>query len=370
METLKKKLIIFMPSMEGGGVEKNTILITNYLANYINNIEFITFDNKFNKYFDKKVRIINHVANSKIKRSKYYKYLMCLILLVRSLTGNKKAYIFAFQANIYCIILSIILGKKLITRSNSSPSGWNKNIIKNFIFKILLKYPTRVIVNSKAFKREIDKKFNIDSKMIYNPLNKKEILAKSKEKLNDNFLKYKNSSKIINISRFTSQKDHVTLLKAFKLVNKKILSKLILIGYGSNKNKIIDFIKKNKLQNNVKIINFTFNPFKYMAKCDLFILTSIYEGLPNVILESMVLKKYVISSKCPTGPSEILKDGKYGGLFPVKNYKKLSALIIDYFKNKRKYKKKIMDAYSSLKRFDQENNCKLYLIEILKLMKT
>ena len=45
METLKKKLIIFMPSMEGGGVEKNTILITNYLAKYINDIEFITFDN-------------------------------------------------------------------------------------------------------------------------------------------------------------------------------------------------------------------------------------------------------------------------------------------------------------------------------------
>ena len=58
-----------------------------------------------------------------------------------------------------------------------------------------------------------------------------------------------------------------------------------------------------------------------MAKSDLFILTSLYEGLPNVLLESMVLKKYIISSNCPTGPSEILKKGKYGELFPVKNYK-------------------------------------------------
>ena len=144
---------------------------------------------------------------------------------------------------------------------------------------------------------------------------------------------------------------------------------LILIGYGSNKNQILDFVKKNKLQKNVKIINFTFNPFKYMARCDLFVLSSIYEGLPNVILESMLLKKYVISSKCPTGPSEILKGGKYGGLFQINNYKKLSSLILDFFKNKKKYKKKTIDAYNSLERFDYKNNCKLYLIEILKLMK-
>ena len=58
-----------------------------------------------------------------------------------------------------------------------------------------------------------------------------------------------------------------------------------------------------------------------MAKSDLFILTSLYEGLPNVLLESMVLKKYIISSNCPTGPSEILNKGKYGELFPVKNYR-------------------------------------------------
>ena len=64
-----------------------------------------------------------------------------------------------------------------------------------------------------------------------------------------------------------------------------------------------------------------------MAKSDLFILTSLYEGLPNVLLESIVLKKYIISSNCPTGPSEILNKGKYGELFPVKNYRNLSKKL-------------------------------------------
>ena len=204
--------------------------------------------------------------------------------------------------------------------------------------------------------------------MIYNPVNRSEILIKSKMKINNNFFSKKKCLKIINVARFTDQKDHITLLKAFNIINKIIPSKLLLIGYGSNKFKILDYIKKNKINENVKLIDYTFNPYKYIAKSNLFVLTSLYEGLPNVLLESMVLKKYVISSNCPTGPSEILDNGRYGGLFPVKNYKNLSEKILDFANNKKKYNKKVLDAYKSLKRFDEEKNCQLYLIEVKKML--
>ena len=281
---------------------------------------------------------------------------------------SKNIYIFAFQANIYCIFLAFLFNKKIITRSNSSPSGWSNNFLKNLIFRVFFKYPDRIIVNSKNFQKEFLKRFNINTKMIYNPLNKLEILKKAKKKLNDNFFSKKNYLKIINVSRFTEQKDQLTLLKAFKIVNELTPSKLLLIGYGTKKFEILDFIKKNNLQKNVKLIDFTFNPYKYIAKSDLFVLTSLYEGLPNVLLESIVLKKFVISSNCPTGPSEILKNGKYGELFPVKNYKKLSKQILMYAKNKKRYDKKVFEAHKSLKRFDYDKNCYSYLIEIKKLM--
>ena len=64
MKTIKKKLVIFMPSM-GGGVEKNIIIVTNYLSKFINDIELITFDNKFNRFFNKKIKIINFENHSK-----------------------------------------------------------------------------------------------------------------------------------------------------------------------------------------------------------------------------------------------------------------------------------------------------------------
>ena len=89
---------------------------------------------------------------------------------------------------------------------------------------------------------------------------------------------------------------------------------MLLIGYGPKKNKIINFIKDNNLKDNVCVLKFKKNPFPYLKLADIFVLSSKYEGLPNVLLEALVLKKYIISSNCPTGPKEILDNGNYGSL--------------------------------------------------------
>ena len=169
-----------MPSMEGGGVEKNIILISNYLSKYLDNISLITFDNKFNNQFNNKIKIINYKKISNV--SKYYKYFVCLINLAK-IFKNKNISVFSFQANIYALILCKLLNVKIIIRSNSSPLGWSKSIIKTTIFKIFFRLADKIIVNSQEFKNQLDKKLNVNSFLIYNPLNKEEIKNKSKKKL-------------------------------------------------------------------------------------------------------------------------------------------------------------------------------------------
>ena len=129
MEKIKKRLILFMPSIDGGGVEKNLIIISNYLSKKIEDIVLITFDSKFNNNFNKNIKIINAIKKNRREYSKYYKYFQCLLLLYKEIR-RKKSLVFAFQANIYCCIMSLLLGFKLITRSNSSPSGWSKIFLK------------------------------------------------------------------------------------------------------------------------------------------------------------------------------------------------------------------------------------------------
>ena len=367
MEKTQKRLIVFMPSMDGGGVEKNIIIITNYLSDFVKEITLITFDKRFNDQFSKKIKIINVQKNYNKNFSKYYKYFFCLKILAKKIIEDNKTAVFSFQANIYCIILSKILNFNLIIRSNSSPSGWTNNKIKNFIFQILFRSPDYVIVNSVQFAKEIYKRFNIHAKVIYNPLNKIEILKKCKQKINFNF-KYKKSLKIINIARFTDQKDHLTLLEAFKKANSKINAELLIMGYGANKENIHKFIKEHKLEKKIKVIGFQKNPYPFIKKADIFILSSLYEGLPNVLLEALTLKKFVISSDCPTGPKEILENGKYGFLFKVRNVNQLANQIIRYSNNKKIYNKKITLAYKSLLRFDFNTCCNKYLSLVKKVI--
>lgn len=364
MEKNKKKLIFFMPSMEGGGVEKNLILVANYIAKFKNNIQLITFDKSFNKYFDKKIKILNFKKNKNKKYSKYYKYFCCLYILIKEYLKDKNFVLFSFQANIYALILSYFLNFRIISRSNSSPSGWNKSFFKNLIFSIFFKKADCIIVNSKEFQSEFKNKFRINTFLIYNPLNIKEIIHKSKSKVTK---KYKsNSLKIINIARLTDQKDHLTLIRAINIVSKEIKCNLLIIGYGKNKSFINRKIKKYNLQKSVKLISYKANPFPYLKASELFILTSKFEGLPNVILEAQTLKKYVISTNCPTGPKEILLNGKIGTLFKIGDYKKLAKLIINYHNNKDSFKIKINKAYKMLSRFDFKTNCNKYLFIVNK----
>ena len=93
----------------------------------------------------------------------------------------------------------------------------------------------------------------------------------------------------------TDQKDQLLILKAFKNLKKKINYKLIILGKGKNKKILKSYINKNRLQNNIKLIGYKNNPYPYLLKSDIFILSSKFEGLPNVLLEAQYLKNnYII----------------------------------------------------------------------------
>jgi len=359
---INKRIIFFMPHMVGGGVEKNLYIIANDFAKKIKHVNLITSRKNFNSNF-KNVKIINPRLRIWNYLGASFNYLICLLILIKEVLSKKKPLVFAFQANVYCIIICKILNIKIVIRSNSSPSGWTQNNFKKYIFKKVFKKADKIIVNSLEFQKNFKKKFNVKSECIYNPLNKKEILKKSKMKINLDFFKDNKKFKILNIGRFTDQKDHHTLLKSIKILKKKYKLNFILLimGRGENKSNIQNFINKNHLNSHVKVIGFKKNPYKYIRHCNLFVLSSRFEGLPNVLLEAITLKKLVISSNCPTGPSEILNNGKGGLLFKTGSSNDLAKKINYYYNNKKKLKKKINFAYNNLDRFDLNTNLRKYL---------
>jgi len=363
---MQKKLIIFIPSIEGGGVEKNLFIISNYLKDKIKDISVITVSNRFKNKFIGKINFISPKSNfwNSIGRGK--KFFVALFLLFFEILKDRNTLVFSFQGNVYCILLCKLLGIKIIVRSNSSPDGWTQNKLKYLVFKYVLGSADKIIVNSVDFKKKFKTKFKINSECIYNPLNKNEIIKKSKIK---NKIKFdKNKLNIINVGRYTDQKDQLTLLKAVNRIKNKIEFNLLLVGRGIKKENLIKYIRENNLSRQVQLINFKKNPYNLIKSSDVFILSSLYEGLPNVLLESQVLKKFIISSNCPTGPREILLNGKAGFLYGVGDYIKLSNLILYYSKNKKSLSKKILIGYKNLHRFDENKNLNMYYEIIVKYL--
>ena len=348
----KKNILIFCPSIEEGGVEKNLINISNYLSNYFN-VSLLTANKDKKKEFSSHVNFIAPSRNIFNKKKRFFKNLVCIYLFLKE-KKFKDFKILSFQSNITAIILSILFQKKVIIRSNASPNFYARNFFKRFFFSFIFKFADKIIVNSDDFRREFKRYFNILPIRIYNPIeNSNFIKKKMKKKIKIPFFSDKKNLKILSIGRLVKQKDHITLLKAVNLIKFKKKFKLLILGKGDQKNELQKFINENKLNNCVKILNYQKNIYPFLFKADLFILSSIYEGLPNVLIEALSSGTKIISSNCKSGPREILNKKTHGKLFNVGDYKKLARLIT---KTKiLKQKKFIKD-----KRFDFQKNLLKY----------
>tara|TARA_B100000795_G_C22797653_1_gene440199 strand:+ start:792 stop:1895 length:1104 start_codon:yes stop_codon:yes gene_type:complete len=365
---MKKKLVLFMPSLEGGGVEKNFFLIANFFVKKLDNISIITISKKYKYKFDKRISFISTKYSFWDNFGRITKYIISLHLLFIEYLNNKNLTVFCFQGNVLCIIFCKIFNIKIVIRPNSSPSGWSQNPLKKFFFSYILRLADIIIVNSIEFKKELKMKLNIDAKCIYNPLNYKEIKKLSGKKIENLFFKNDNL-KIISVGRLADQKDQITILKAVNYLKNITNISLLIIGEGNKENKLIKYIHSNNLEKIVKIKKHTKNPFPYIRSSDIFILSSLFEGLPNVLLEAITLNCFVISTDCPTGPSEILDNGKGGILFKTSNYIDLANKILTFIANKKKYKKKLKFAHKRLHRFDYDLNLNKYFNTVDALIK-
>ena len=118
-----------MPSIEGGGVEKNFFIVANYLSNF-KKISVITISNKYKNKFIKKIEFISFKSLFWNRLKRKMKYFFAFILLIKKFLVEKEKIVFCFQANIYAILICKIFCVKIIVRSNSAPVGWSKNFLK------------------------------------------------------------------------------------------------------------------------------------------------------------------------------------------------------------------------------------------------
>jgi len=133
---------------------------------------------------------------------------------------------------------------------------------------------------------------------------------------------------ILGVGRLTRQKDFPTLICAFSKVRTKRLSRLIICGEGEERRYLESLVQRLGLEQDVAVPGFVDNIFAYMRRSSIFVLSSAWEGLPNVLIEAMACGTPVVSTDCQSGPREILEGGRYGPLVPIGDVEGLAEAIL------------------------------------------
>jgi glycosyltransferase involved in cell wall biosynthesis len=164
-------------------------------------------------------------------------------------------------------------------------------------------------------------------KVIYNPIVSDEIITKSRQPAEHEFFQDKDIPVILSVGRLEPQKDYPVLLKAFARVRKNRSCRLIILGQGFDRPALEKLVDDLEIGKDVSLPGYADNPYAYMKQASLFVLSSIHEGLPTVLIEALACGCPVVSTDCPSGPMEILEGGKWGQLVPMKDVDALAAAI-------------------------------------------
>jgi glycosyltransferase involved in cell wall biosynthesis len=163
--------------------------------------------------------------------------------------------------------------------------------------------------------------------VIPTPVVSEEVLAASEEEVVHPWFVDHDKPLIVAAARLERHKGFSLLTRALARVRERVDARLVILGQGSLRDEIQRECEVLGVADHVDLLGFKHNPFPYMRRADTFVLASEFEGLPNVLVQAMAFGVPIVSTDCPSGPAEILCDGKYGELVPVGDVNALAAAL-------------------------------------------
>lgn len=250
--------------------------------------------------------------------------------LVRYLRTERPTALLAAKdrANQTAVIARYLAGvpTRLVLRMGTTLSGAmaGRSRLKEGLlyFRMRLLYPRAdaVVAVSRGVANDLKARAHIPSsllRVIENPVITPELVAMGEQPLDHPWFQDKHPPVIIGVGRLTRQKDFMTLVRAFAMVRKSRDCRLVLLGEGRDRFQIEKLAGQMGIRSDLDLPGFIDNPYAYMNQAALFVLSSAWEGSPNVLTEALALGTPVVATDCPSGPREVLKNGHFGPLVPI-----------------------------------------------------
>lgn len=324
MSSLQKKIALFLPSLEGGGVRRVMVNLARGFVEQGQAVDFVLgrATGPYLQWLPPQVQIVE--LGSK-------RLLFALPGLIRYLRRERPTGLLAAMDHVNVVAIAARHLSGASTRVVASVHGvasrefrqsrqGRHRYIVPFLARKLYRRADAVVAVSRAVADDLTACLKLPReqiKVIYNPVITPEFWDRAAEKVTHPWFAPGEPPVVLAVGRLTPEKDFPTLLRAVALLRQEKDLRLVILGEGSERPRLEALVRELGLDGGVDLPGFVNNPYHYMARASVFALSSIQEGFGNVLVEALAVGVPVVATDCVGGPGEILEQGRYGRLVPV-----------------------------------------------------
>ena len=306
----KQSIALFLPSLRGGGAERVMINLARGFSEQGLKVDLILAkaEGPYLSQVPPEVRVID-LHSDRVLRS--------LPELVRYLRRERpKAILSALDhANVVTIWARklsrvpcrvVVSVHSTLSRAIAHDADLRRRLMPNLI-GIFYPWADEIVVVSGGVADDLTKTTGLQREriqVIYNPVVTPDVFEKARESLGHPWFAPGEPPVILSVGRLTKAKDYPTLIRAFARVRREHPARLMILGEGEERPKLEALIRELDLEEDVSLPGFVDNPYAYMARSAVFVLSSAWEGFGNVLVEAMAVGTPVVSTDCPSGPRD------------------------------------------------------------------
>lgn len=335
MSTDKPLISIFLPDLAGGGAERAMLYLAIGIAERGRKVDLVLAEatGEYLVHVPPEVRVVD-------LKAKFPLFITKTSALQRYLQQERPAVLFsaldilssAWWARGKTPTRIIMCVQTYLSEQFKNHQGATFGKVRSRMVRWLYPKSDAIVAASLGTAKDVAELTHLaveQIQVIYNPVITPDIFQKSQEPIHHPWFQPGEPPVLLGVGRLVSQKDFFTLIEAFAKVHAIRPVRLMILGEGEQRAQLETTIRQLGLEQDIALPGFTENPYAYMAKAALFVLSSRFEGFGNVVAEALACGVPVVSTDCPSGPAEILEGGKYGRLIPTADPAAMATAILD-----------------------------------------
>ena len=327
------RVALFVPSLVGGGAERVMVnLADGFAARGLHvDLVLVKASGPYLAEVPKSVRIVE-LGSSRMATS--------LPALVRYLRRARPVALLSTlnHANILAVTAGLVAGVRtriVVRQANtlSQSAGAAKKLVSRampLLVRRFYAWADEIVAVSDGVAEDLTRIASLPVeriRVIPNPVVMPSLTTLAGEPVDHDWFAPGGPPTVLGVGRLTKQKDFGTLCRAIAIVRRRRPARLVILGEGEDRPVLQALVAELGIQDSVALPGFVANPFAYMSKASVFVLSSAWEGLPGALIQAMACGSPVVATDCESGPREILQDGRYGRIVPVGDAEAMAEAI-------------------------------------------